>query len=377
MNMITNPLKKLAGFGQSIWLDYIKRDLFTSGKLKKLIDQDGLKGMTSNPSLFEKVIAESNDYDQEIKALSQAHKEVGEIYEVLTQKDVQTAAAEFIGVYQQTNGVDGFVSLEVNPHLAYHTQETIEEARHLWQGLNRPNVFIKVPATKEGLPAITQLISEGINVNVTLLFGLSRYREVAEAYLAGIEKRLEQGKSVQHVSSVASFFLSRIDTLIDPILKKHSLETTEMADFAKQLQGQMAIASAKKAYQIYKELFEGDRFNKFAEQGAKVQRLLWASTGTKNPAYSDIKYVEALIGPDTVNTLPLETLDAYRDHGDPASRLNTDIQKAAWCFQILSELGINIDQVTQQLENEGVDKFNQAYDQLIATLLRKMNESRK
>ena len=360
--MKTNPLKQLEALGQSIWLDYIKRDLMSSGKLKKLIDEDGLHGMTSNPSLFEKAIAESSDYDSDIKKMLQEGNDVDMIYEALTQKDVQDAADEFRHLYNQINGRDGYVSLEVNPHLAHDTNGTIEEARRLWKKLNRPNVFIKVPATKEELPAITQLISEGINVNITLLFVLSRIREVADAYIAGIESRLSQGKPVEHISSVASFFLSRIDVLLDPIFEKM---------LAKELQGQIAIASAKIAYSMYEEIFKSDKFKKLAEKGAQVQRLLWASTGTKNPNYSDIKYVEALIGPETVNTLPLETIDAYRDHGDPKVRLGLELDKAKGFFQRLPDLGINIDQVTQQLENEGVDKFIKAYDQLIATLKKK------
>jgi transaldolase len=366
--MKTNPLKQLEALGQSIWLDYIKRDMFASGKLKKLIVEDSLRGMTSNPSIFEKAIGESHDYDQDIAKMSHEGKDVHQIYEALTQKDVQDAADEFRSLYNETDGQDGYVSLEVNPHLAHDTPGTIEEARRLWKALNRPNVLIKVPATKEGLPAIKQLISEGINVNVTLLFGLTRYREVAEAYIAGIEARLAQGHAVTHLASVASFFLSRIDVLIDPMLEKSFAEHAEMSDYAKQLQGQIAIASAAMAYQIFNELFNSNRFKKLAEQGARVQRLLWASTSTKNPNYSDIKYIEALIAPLTVNTLPLETIDAYRDHGDPKVRIGLDMQKTKWYFEALLELGINIDQMTQQLENEGVDKFTQSYDKLIETL---------
>lgn len=366
--MKTNPLKQLEALGQSIWLDYIKRDLFTSGKLKKLITEDSLRGMTSNPSIFEKAIDESHDYDQDIKKMTEEGKNVNEIYEALTQKDVQDGADEFRNLYDQTDGQDGFVSLEVNPLLSHDTNGTIEEARRLWKTLNRPNVLIKVPATKEGLPAIKQLISEGINVNVTLLFGLQRYREVAEAYIAGMETRLAQKKSVTHIASVASFFLSRIDVLIDPLLEKQVEKHSEISDYAKQLQGQMAIASATMAYQIFNELFNSNRFKKLAEKGARVQRLLWASTSTKNPKYSDIKYVEALIAPLTVNTLPLDTIDAYRDHGNPKVRIGLDIQKTNWFFEKLSELGINIDHVTKQLEDEGVDKFTKSYNQLIETL---------
>lgn len=366
--MTTNPLKKLEALGQSIWLDYIRRDLITSGKLKKFIDEDGLRGMTSNPAIFEKAIAESHDYEELIHKLQQENKDKNTIYESLTQRDIKDAADIFRSLYDTLNGGDGYVSLEVNPHLAHDTNGTIEEARRLWKALDRPNVFIKVPATREGLPAIQQLISEGINVNVTLLFGLPRYREVAEAYIKGIETRIANGKSVEHVASVASFFLSRIDTLIDPMLDKIISQSGDKAELAKQLQGESAIASARKAYQIFKEIFESDRFKKLADKGSKIQRVLWASTSTKNPAYSDVKYVEALIGPETVNTVPLETLDAYRDHGNPKIRLTDDHDKANWVFQKLPELNIDIDKITQQLEDEGVEKFNQPFDKLMKTL---------
>jgi transaldolase len=366
--MKTNPLIKLNTLGQSIWLDYIKRDLMASGQLKKLIDEDALRGMTSNPSIFEQAFSESHDYDKDIETMARSDKNVYDIYEALTQKDVQDAADVFRNLYNKMEGSDGYVSLEVNPHLAHDTKGTIEEARRLWKAVNRPNVLIKVPATKEGLPAIKQLISEGINVNVTLLFGLPRYREVAEAYITGLEARVLEGKSIANIASVASFFLSRIDALVDPLLVKIISEKPEMSKYANNLQGQVAIASAKNAYQIYHEIFTNDRFKKLIEKGAATQRLLWASTSTKNPAYSDVKYIEALIGPQTVNTIPLETLDAYRDHGDPEVRLNLDIAKTPFLFQELLEIGINIDQVTQKLEDEGVDKFNKAYDKLIATL---------
>lgn len=364
-----NPLLTLETLGQSIWLDYIKRDLMSSGKLKHLIDEDGLRGMTSNPSLFEKAIAESQEYDQDIQQLVREGKDIKAVYEHLTVADVKEAAREFYPLYQQLKGHDGYVSLEVNPHLAHDTKGTIAEAKHLWQQLNCPNVFIKVPATKEGLVAIKELISEGINVNVTLLFGLPRYQEVAEAYLAGIEARLRAGKPVDQVRSVASFFLSRIDVLIDPILEK--IASSE----AKALQGQVAIASAKVAYnQIYNKLFNSEHFKKLATQGAKVQRLLWASTSTKNPAYSDTKYVEALIGPETVNTLPMETLEAYLDHGDPKVTLTQELDKALQVFKDLPKFNIDIDKMTQQLEDEGVQKFNKSYDELIETLKKAMSK---
>lgn len=371
--MKANPLKKLEALGQSIWLDYIRRDLIASGELKKLIDEDGLRGMTSNPTIFQKAISESHDYDEDIYKMRQIGNDVNSIYEDLTQRDVQAAADVFRDLFDKTEGKDGYVSLEVNPHLAHDTKGTVIEARRLWKALSRPNVFIKVPATIEGIAAIKQLIGEGINVNVTLLFGLGRYREVAEAYIAGIEARVARGEPVKGVVSVASFFLSRIDVLVDPVLEKFIAQDDEKSILAKKLHGQMAISSAKMAYKIFSELFTTNRFKKLAEKGVQVQRLLWASTGTKNPAYSDIKYVEALIGPETVNTIPVETLEAYRDHGDPKVLIRQDVDQANWTFQQLPELGISINKVTQQLENEGVEKFNKAYDQLIEVLGRKVD----
>jgi transaldolase len=324
--------------------------------------------MTSNPSIFEKAIADSHDYDEDIRAMALDGKGVGAIYESLSQRDVQSAADEFRPLYDKTDGTDGFVSLEVNPHLAHDTRGTTEEGRRLWAALNRPNVLIKVPATANGLPAIQQLIGEGISVNVTLLFGLPRYRQVVEAYLAGVEARAAQGKPVKHLASVASFFVSRIDALVDPLLEKITARGGKEADLAKAARGQTAIASAKMAYRIYQEIFGSDRFKELAAQGARAQRLLWASTSTKNPDYSDVKYVEALIGPDTVDTAPLETLDAYRDHGEPKARLEQDVEEARRLLARLPELGIGIDDVTRQLEDEGVEKFNKPFDKLMETL---------
>ncbi len=358
--MQENPLLKLSGCGQSVWLDLLSRNLLNSGELRRLIDADGLRGVTSNPAIFEKAITGSADYDDDIGKLSRQGKGIQEIYETLTVSDVQRAADLFLPVFRELKGADGFVSLEVNPHLAQDTPGTIAEARHLWTKLDRPNVLIKVPATLEGLPAIRQLISEGINVNVTLLFGLPRYREVAEAYLSGLEERVSQGQHPK-VVSVASFFLSRIDSLVDQTLKG-------MAGAAASIEGEVAIASAKVAYAIYRQVFGSRRFRDLQDQGARPQRLLWASTSTKNPAYRDVKYVEPLIGPETINTMPLETLDAYRDHGQPASRLGQGADQAAAILQRLSELGLDLDQVTRQLEDEGVEKFNQPYDNLMCSL---------
>ncbi|MEJ2586520.1 MAG: transaldolase [Deltaproteobacteria bacterium] len=373
--MKNNPLLAIREFGQSIWLDFIRRKIIDSGELKRLIENDGIRGITSNPSIFEKAIAKSEDYDAHIRNLAAEGKSAEEIYEILTVKDIQDAADAFRALYDDSEGRHGFVSLEVNPHLARDVDGTLSEARRLWSDVDRPNLLIKVPGTREGLTCITTLIGEGINVNVTLLFGLPRYREVAEAYLAGLEKRLEHGKSLSHVASVASFFLSRIDVLVDPMLEKQMQKGGETAKTAERLHGRVAVSSAKAAYQIYKDIFGQERFARLAEQGARTQRVLWASTSTKNPDYSDVKYVEALIGPETVNTLPKETLDAYRDHGTPAGRLERDLAEAEDVLDALSQLDIDLGQVTGQLEDEGIEKFNKPYDALIKTLKEKRNGS--
>ena len=363
--MESNPLKRLAALGQSVWLDYIRRRLIQSGELKRMIDGDGLRGMTSNPAIFEKAIAGSRDYDADIREMSRRQQDAFAIYEALSVRDVQDAADEFQTVYAASDGRDGYVSLEVNPHLAHDTAGTVDEARRLWAAVNRPNVMIKVPATSEGLPAIRRLTGEGINVNVTLLFGLPRYEEVVEAYCEGLEARLAEGQPMDRVASVASFFVSRIDTLVDSLLEQRIGQDGPQAGIGQALLGEVAVASAKLAYQRYKERFGSDRFRVLARQGARTQRLLWGSTSTKNPNYSDVKYVEALIGPDTVNTMPRETFDAYRDHGRPAVRLEDDLEHARGVLRQLPEVGIDIDRVTQQLEDEGVEKFNQPFDRLL------------
>lgn len=366
--MRDNALTQMGSLGHSIWLDYIRRDLISDGRLERLITEDGLCGITSNPAIFEKAIVDSDAYENDIQEMARLGKDAQEIYESLSQSDVQHAADVLRPVYDQTHGKDGYVSLEVNPHLALDTKETIHEARRLWASLNRPNVLIKVPGTKEGLPAIQQLTSEGINVNVTLLFGLPRYREVVEAYIAGLEARVAEGQSVKHVTSVASFFVSRIDVIVDPILKEYMSKNVHSTQFAEKAHGQVAISSAKMAYQIFLETFGSERFAKLIEKGAQKQRLLWASTGTKDPDFSDVKYVEALIGADTVDTIPMETLDAYRDHGQPKARLEEDIERAKSIMQKLPEIGIDMDEISQQLEQEAIEKFNQPFDKLMETL---------
>lgn len=373
--MKENPLLKVQAFGQSIWMDYLSRQVIASGKLARLVKEDGLRGVTSNPAIFDKAIGGGNDYDDVIHSLSRKGKSIEEIYQAITVDDIQRAADIFRPLYDQSGGLHGFVSLEVNPHLARDTEGTLAEARRLWGALDRPNVFIKVPATAEGLPAISRLISEGVNVNVTLLFGLPRYRKVAEAYIAGMEARASLGKRLDGIASVASFFLSRIDVLVDLELEKRMPKGGATAELAKSLQGQVAIASAREAYQIYKEIFHGERFRSLAEKGAATQRVLWASTSTKNPAYPDLKYVEPLIGPETINTLPPETIDAYRDHGSPARKLEEGLDEARNVMRRLPESGIDIDAVTRQLEEEGIEKFNKPYDSLMKNLEEKRRQA--
>ncbi|MCS6303210.1 MAG: transaldolase [Nitrospira sp.] len=366
---MTNPLLHLQTFGQSAWLDFIRRGMVTSGEMQRLMEDCGVQGVTSNPSIFEKAIVGSRDYDDRIHALALEGKTSREIYEDLTLDDVRRTADLFRRVYDQTEGRDGFVSLEVSPDLADDAAGTVKEARRLWRLLNRPNVMIKVPGTREGITAIRQLIAEGINVNVTLLFGLSRYRDVCEAYLEGLAARMAKGLPLGRVASVASFFLSRIDTLVDSLSDQRRQESDD--DRSCHALGQTAIACAMAAYEIYKEIFHGERFSALAAQGARSQRLLWASTSTKNPSESDVKYVEALIGPDTVNTLTLETLNAYRDHGRPAARLEEGIAQARDVLDRLHTSGIDVEKLSDRLEEEGILKFIRAFDGLIESIERK------
>lgn len=360
--MKENALKMIEAFGQSVWLDFLSRNMLTSGQLRQLIEEDGLSGVTSNPTIFEKAITGSRDYDDAIRRLAREGRSAAQIYDQLTVEDIRHAADLFRPTFDRLKGMDGFVNLEVSPMLAHDTDKTIAEARRLWNAVGRPNVMIKVPGTREGLPAIRQLIGEGININITLLFGLPRYHDVAEAYIGGLESRASSGKPVDGLTSVASFFLSRIDTLIDPMLEKLMGASSPKQAIAESLHGQIAIASAKTAYRISQEIFGNSRWAKLSALGARTQRLLWASTSTKNPAYSDLKYVESLIGPSTINTMPLETIEAYRDHGVPASRLNEDADTADDTLRSLREVEIDLDACTQQLEDEGVQKFVKAYE---------------
>ncbi len=360
-----NPLRKLQDFGQSVYLDEISRKMLEDGTLNRLIEEDGIHGVTSNPAIFEKAIANSSDYDADIKRLAAEGHSVEEIYLDLVINDIQAAADSFRSQFDASSGRDGYVSLEVSPLLAPDTAGTVKEAHELWQRLDRPNVFIKVPGTEAGIPAIRQLTRAGINVNVTLLFGIERYRQVALAYIEGLEDRLADGESVAGVESVASFFLSRIDVLLDPQLERLAEQGD---DRARGLLGKVAVANAKAAWLAYSELFNSERFERLRAEGARPQRLLWASTGTKNADYEDTMYVEPLIGPDTINTMPPATLDAYRDHGQPAARIDQGTDEALARLALLEELDINLADATMQLEEEGVEKFVTPFESLLETI---------
>jgi transaldolase/transaldolase/glucose-6-phosphate isomerase len=358
--METSKVKKIHDFGQSIWLDFIDRDIINSGRLQKLIDEDGVRGVTSNPAIFEKAISSSSDYDQDIIRIAQDTKDFEDVFYQLAIKDIQRAADLFKPVYEdEVKGADGYVSLEVSPRLALDTQGTIDQAIDLWKKVGRDNVMIKIPGTEAGLPAIRQAISEGININVTLLFGLERYRAVTEAYIGGLEDRLEKGLSINEIASVASFFLSRIDVMVDPLLDENGLG---------HLKGEVAIASAKKAYEIYEEVFSTERWKKLEAKGARPQRLLWASTSSKNPAFKATKYVDALIGPNTVDTVPMETLEVYRTEGEPEDRLSQNLDEATRVLEQLQEKGIDLKEISQKLEDEGVEKFIAPYDKLLKAI---------
>jgi transaldolase len=360
--MLQNKIKQIGNFGQSIWLDFFDREIMVTGKLKKMIEEDGISGVTSNPSIFEKAIRSGSDYDADIIALSQDNRSEEDAFLNLAVKDIRQAADLFKNVYKKSNGQDGFVSLEVSPGLAHDMEGTIEQANRLWKAVDRKNVMIKIPSTVEGLMAIRKCISEGININITLLFGLPRYQDVIEAYLSGLEDRVKANESIDQIASVASFFLSRIDVMVDPVLQTNGLDT---------LKGRVAIASAKKAYEIYKEAFSSERFKALESKGAKRQRVLWASTSTKDPAFSDVKYVASLIGPETINTVTLETLDAFRDHGRAENCLEDNIGEATKVLAQLKENNISIDAITQKLEEDGIEKFNKAYNGILEAMKEK------
>ena len=364
----TNPLKDLLQYGQSVWLDYIRRDLLTSGELKRLIDEDGLRGMTSNPAIFEKAIADSTLYRDILQSLkSRTDLDAKGRYEVLAIRDIQDAADFLRPVYDSSKRRDGYVSLEVSPYLARDTEGTLAEARRLWKTVGRENVMIKVPGTAEGIPAFQQLISEGININVTLLFSQEVYKRVAEAYIAGLEQLSARGGDVSKIASVASFFISRIDSSVDAIVGerlKASKDQREQQQL-KSILGKVAIANGKQTYVSYQKLFSGDRWKALATKGAQTQRVLWASTSTKNPNYRDVLYVEELIGPDTVNTIPPATLDAFRDHGRARPSLTEDVESSNRTMETAAKLGISMKEVTDKLTDDGVRLFAEAFDKVL------------
>lgn len=357
-----NPLHSLVELGQSVWLDDFRHSWLQDNTLARLISEDKISGVTSNPTIFEQAIAETHEYDHTIKNLSDKNLNSQEIYETLVVEDVQRISDLLLEVYEKTSGHDGYVSLEVSPNLAYNTEGTITEAKHLWSRVARPNLMIKVPGTNAGLPAIRNLVSEGINVNVTLLFSVNRYREVAQAWMNGLEDRLVKGANIDNIASVASFFLSRIDMLIDSELDQINTPITQ------KFRGQTAIVCARLAYQEYKTITGEARWQKIKAYGANPQRLLWASTSSKDPAYSDVKYVEALVGPNTVNTMSHKTLSAYRDHGIPVLRLEKELDVARTLPEHLALLGIKLETVSEELENQGIQKFIKPYDRLLTII---------
>jgi len=371
-----NPLLELQKFGQSVWLDYIRRDLIMSGELKRLIDNDGLRGMTSNPSIFEKAITGSKEYADYLRQLIAEGLDKGQIFERIAVRDIQDAADTLLPVYKSTNRRDGYVSLEVSPTLARDTQGSIEEARRLWKEVGRPNIMIKIPGTPEGVPAVRQCIAEGLNINITLLFAQEAYLAVAEAYMDGLEAALKAGKDISGIASVASFFVSRIDTLadstIDGLLKN---ATGGQEQLLRSLQGKVAIANAKQAYRSYQKMIAGDRWKALAARGAQTQRLLWASTSTKNPKYRDVLYVEELLGPDTVNTLPPATIDAFREHGLLRRTLDADVAAADKTMADLEKAGVSMRKITDKLLDDAIRLFDDAFNQLLEAVESKRKQA--
>ena len=362
-----NPLKGLLAYGQSPWLDFIRRNILLNGDLKKMIDNDGLRGMTSNPAIFEKAITAGDDYNDIIHAADAKSSTAMALYEKIAIRDVQDATDIFKNVYTESKGRDGYVSLEVSPYLAFDTQGTINEARRLWKAVNRPNVMIKIPATPEGVPAIRQALEDGININITLLFAQSAYEQVAEAYIAALEARAAKGQDVSHIASVASFFVSRIDSLVDSKIDAMEKSETDSSKKAllQSLRGKVAIANARRTYARYQELVGGPRWKALAAKGAQTQRLLWASTSTKNPKYRDVLYVEELIGADTVDTIPPATFDAFRDHGKLRNSLTENVAGAHKTMSDLEAAGISMKEVTDKLIADAVKLFQDPFRQLL------------
>jgi len=367
-----NPLRRLESFGQSVWLDYIRRDLLSSAEFRRLIEEDGLDGMTSNPTIFEKAIAGSNDYHEQLTQLVRAGKSVEEIYEALTTGDIKAAADKLRPIHDRSEGRTGYVSYEVSPLLAHDTAGTVAAAHRYFKLIDRPNLMIKVPSTPAGIPAIEQLISEGHCINVTLMFSLKHYEDVANAYIRGLERRAQAGQPLERVASVASVFVSRVDTLVDKLLDAKLKSLPDEANAA--LRGTAAVANAKLIYQRFLQLFRSDRFKALAAKGAHVQRPLWASTGTKDPKYSDIKYVQELIGPDTVNTMPPATMDAFRDHGAPRATVTEGLEEAQQIERRFAALGIDFIEAGETLQKEGVDAFAKSFEDLLAVIRKRREE---
>jgi transaldolase len=368
------PLRTLTELGQSVWYDYIRRDLYRGPELRRLIEDDDLRGMTSNPTIFAKAIVETDLYDEEIARLAASGASADEIFETLVVDDVRGAADVFRPVFESTGGDDGFVSIEVGPQFARDTEGSIAEARRLWSACDRPNVMVKIPATAEGIPAIRQCLAEGININITLLFSVPRYRELMEAYLAAMEQRLSEGRPIDRIRSVASFFVSRVDTSVNQALDAVASDTSRperVRQTADALKGTVAIANARIAYEAFENVFNTARFAKLKERGAQVQRPLWASTSTKDPAYPDLYYVEALIGPDTVDTMPPKTFAAYRDHGQPKVRIRHQLAEAHSVFERLQQFEIDFDRISLDLEEEGARKFVVSYDEALHAVRQK------
>jgi transaldolase len=371
--MAINHLLEIKDFGQSIWMDNLSRDLIQSGALKDCIENQGIRGVTSNPAIFEKAIAGNAIYDADIEAGIKAKKSVLEIYESLTFDDIRNACDIFRPVYDQTQGLDGYISIEVPPTISDNTESTIAEARRYYQVIDRPNVMIKIPGTAMGLPAVEQVIADGINVNVTLLFSVQSYIDTVWAYVRGLEKRAAEGKDISNIASVASFFLSRIDSKIDDVIEsriKEGADNPGLTERLKAIEGKVAIANAKIAYQEYLKVIQSDRWKALSAKGARVQRLLWASTGTKNPAYSDVMYVDELIGPDTVNTLPPSTIEACADHCNVENRVATGVDEARQVIASLSDpdIYIDLDRVMAELLEDGIVKFVQPFESLLSSL---------
>src|SRR5947209_12058890 len=370
---MTNPLLQLKELGQSVWYDNVDRSQLVSGQFQHMLDEDGVVGVTANPTIFEKSISAGHAYDEQIDQLIREGKSTNEIYEALIITDIQTVADILRPIYEQTNGHDGYVSLEVSPDLAHDTEATLSEVRRFWKMVNRPNLMIKIPGTSEGLPAILQSLTEGINVNITLIFSIDTYRKVADAYISALEKRNAEGKDVSRMASVASFFVSRVDTLVDKMLEDKIKATSDGAEQQKlkSLEGKAAIANARIVYQEFKRIFNSPRFEKLKQQGAHVQRPLWASTSTKNPSYRDVLYAEELVGPDTVDTMPLETIQNFKDHGQARLSIEDNLEEAHQVFDALAKIGIHYDQVTKQLQDEGVQKFADSFHTLFEGIAEK------